>query len=105
MSFTQKDIKESNMINEGIFSEIDNAIQEYIMHVKKFDAPVTVDDCIDFCADVLDMDVDELWELENANGTISYGLSEYFNEGFCQTHRHLIREAKKVLEKNGYIVK
>ena len=92
-------------LNEGIFSEIDNAIQEYIMHVKKFDAPVTVDDCIDFCADVLDMDVDELWEFENANGTISDGLSEYFNEGFRQTHRHLIKEAKKVLEKNGYIVK
>lgn len=92
-------------INEGTFSEIDNAIQEYIMHVKKFDAPVSVDDCIDFCADVLDMDVDALWELENANGTISDGLSEYFNEGFRQTHRHLIKEAKKVLEKNGYIVK
>ena len=99
------DIKESTMINEGTFSEIDNAIQEYIMHVKKFDAPVTVDDCIDFCADVLDMDVDALWELENNNGTISDGLSEYFNEGFRQTHRHLIKEAKKVLEKNGYIVK
>lgn len=92
-------------LNEGIFSEIDNAIQEYIMHVKKFDAPVSVDDCIDFCADVLDMDVNALWELENANGTISDGLSEYFNEGFRQTHRHLIKEAKKVLEKNGYIVK
>ena len=105
MSFTQKDIKESNMINEGIFSEIDYAIQEYIMHVKKFDAPVSVDDCIDFCADVLDMDVNALWELENANGTISDGLSEYVNEGFRQTHRHLIKEAKKVLEKNGYIVK
>lgn len=99
------DIKESTMINEGTFSEIDNAIQEYIMHVKKFDAPVSVDDCIDFCADVLDMDVDALWELENGNGTISDGLSEYFNEGFRQTHRHLIKEAKKVLEKNGYIVK
>lgn len=99
------DIKESTMINEGTFSEIDNAIQEYIMHVKKFDAPVSVDDCIDFCADVLDMDVDALWELENNNGTISDGLSEYFNEGFRQTHRHLIKEAKKVLEKNGYIVK
>ena len=99
------DIKESTMINEGTFSEIDNAIQEYIMHVKKFDAPVSVDDCIDFCADVLDMDVDELWELENANGAISDGLSEYVNEGFRQTHRHLIKEAKKVLEKNGYIVK
>ena len=37
-------------LNEGLFSEIDNAIQEYIMHVKKFDAPVSVDDCIDFCA-------------------------------------------------------
>lgn len=92
-------------LNEGIFSEIDNAIQEYIMHVKKFDAPVSVDDCIDFCADVLDMDVNALWELENSNGTISDGLSEYFNEGFRQTHRHLIKEAKKVLEKNGYIVK
>lgn len=92
-------------LNEGLFSEIDNAIQEYIMHVKKFDAPVSVDDCIDFCADVLDMDVDELWELENANGAISDGLSEYVNEGFRQTHRHLIKEAKKVLEKNGYIVK
>jgi len=99
------DIKESTMINEGTFSEIDNAIQEYIMHVKKFDAPVSIDDCIDFCADVLDMDVDALWELENGNGTISDGLSEYFNEGFRQTHRHLIKEAKKVLEKNGYIVK
>lgn len=99
------DIKESTMINEGTFSEIDNAIQEYIMHVKKFDAPVSVDDCIDFCADVLDMDVDALWELENNSGTISDGLSEYFNEGFRQTHRHLIKEAKKVLEKNGYIVK
>ena len=33
MSFTQTDIKESTMINEGTFSEIDNAIQEYIMHV------------------------------------------------------------------------
>ena len=98
-------MKESIQINEGTFSEIDNAIQEYIMHVKKFDAPVSVDDCIDFCADVLDMDVDALWELENSNGTISDGLSEYVNEGFCQTHRHLIREAKKVLEKNGYIVK
>lgn len=92
-------------LNEGIFSEIDNAIQEYIMHVKKFDAPVSVDDCIDFCADVLDMDVNSLRELENSNGTISDGLSEYFNEGFRQTHRHLIKEAKKVLEKNGYIVK
>lgn len=92
-------------LNEGLFSEIDNAIQEYIMHVKKFDAPVSVDDCIDFCADVLDMDVNALWELENSNGTISDGLSEYFNEGFRQTHRHLIKEAKKVLEKNGYIVK
>lgn len=92
-------------LNEGIFSEIDSAIQEYIMHVKKFDAPVSVDDCIDFCADVLDMDVNALWELENANGTISDCLSEYFNEGFRQTHRHLIKEAKKVLEKNGYIVK
>lgn len=92
-------------LNEGTFSEIDNAIQEYIMHVKKFDAPVSVDDCIDFCADVLDMDVNALWELENSNGTISDGLSEYFNEGFRQTHRHLIKEAKKVLEKNGYIVK
>lgn len=92
-------------LNEGIFSEIDNAIQEYIMHVKKFDAPVSVDDCIDFCADVLDMDVNALWELENSNGTISDCLSEYFNEGFRQTHRHLIKEAKKVLEKNGYIVK
>lgn len=101
----KSDIKESTMINEGTFSEIDNAIQEYIMHVKKFDAPVSVDDCIDFCADVLDMDVDALWELENGNGTISDGLSEYFNEGFRQTHRHLIKEAKKVLEKNGYIVK
>ena len=100
-----RDIKESTMINEGTFSEIDNAIQEYIMHVKKFDAPVSIDDCIDFCADVLDMDVDALWELENSNGTISDGLSEYFNEGFRQTHRHLIKEAKKVLEKNGYIVK
>ena len=99
------DIKESTIINEGTFSKIDNAIQEYIMHVKKFDAPVSVDDCIDFCADVLDMDVNELWELENANGAISDGLSEYFNEGFRQTHRHLIKEAKKVLEKNGYIVK
>ena len=99
------DIKESTIINEGTFSEIDNAIQEYIMHVKKFDAPVSVDDCIDFCADVLDMDVNALWELENSNGTISDGLSEYFNEGFRQTHRHLIKEAKKVLEKNGYIVK
>ena len=99
------DIKESTMINEGTFSEIDNAIQEYIMHVKKFDAPVSVDDCIDFCADVLDMDVNALWELENSNGTISDGLSEYFNEGFRKTHRHLIKEAKKVLEKNGYIVK
>lgn len=92
-------------LNEGLFSEIDNAIQEYIIHVKKFDAPVSVDDCIDFCADVLDMDVNALWELENSNGTISDGLSEYFNEGFRQTHRHLIKEAKKVLEKNGYIVK
>ena len=92
-------------LNEGIFSEIDSAIQEYIMHVKKFDAPVSVDDCIDFCADVLDMDVNALWELENANGAISDGLSEYVNEGFRQTHRHLIKEAKKVLEKNGYIVK
>lgn len=101
----KSDIKESTMINEGTFSEIDNAIQEYIMHVKKFNAPVSIDDCIDFCADVLDMDVDALWELENANGTISDGLSEYFNEGFRQTHRHLIKEAKKVLEKNGYIVK
>lgn len=99
------DIKESTIINEGTFSEIDNAIQEYIMHVKKFDASVSVDDCIDFCADVLDMDVNALWELENSNGTISDGLSEYFNEGFRQTHRHLIKEAKKVLEKNGYIVK
>lgn len=99
------DIKESTIINEGTFSEIDNAIQEYIMHVKKYDAPVSVDDCIDFCADVLDMDVNALWELENDNGTISDGLSEYFNEGFRQTHRHLIKEAKKVLEKNGYIVK
>lgn len=99
------DIKESTIINEGTFSEIDNAIQEYIMHVKKFDAPVSVDNCIDFCADVLDMDVNELWELENSNGTISDGLSEYFNEGFRKTHRHLIKEAKKVLEKNGYIVK
>ena len=92
-------------LNEGIFSEIDNAIQEYIMHVKKFDASVSVDDCIDFCADVLDMDVNALWELENNNGTISDCLSEYVNEGFRQTHRHLIMEAKKVLEKNGYIVK
>ena len=105
ITISKKDIKESTIINEGTFSEIDNAIQEYIMHVKKFDAPVTIYDCIDFCADVLDMDIDALWELENANGTISDGLSEYFNEGFRQTHRHLIKEAKKVLEKNGYIVK
>lgn len=92
-------------LNEGTFAEIDNAIHEYIIHVKKFDAPVSVNDCIDFVSDLLDMDSDDLWDLENTEGTFSDGLAAQFNEATSPRQKRLIHEAKKVLKEHGYIVK
>ena len=103
--------KEFNMnestrrLNEGAFAEIDTAIQDYIQHVKQYDAPVSIDDCIDFVADVCDMDLSTLEDMEAQNGYISNLLGEYLQESRTIKHKHLIKEAKKYLEKRGYIVK
>lgn len=91
-------------LNEGAFAEIDLAVQEYLEHVRKYDAPISVEDCINFVCDETGISYEEIVALEDNQGEISNMLSQ--NESFApKSFSHQLREAKQTLRERGYILK
>lgn len=92
-------------LNEGRFAEIDIAVQEYMEHIKKYDAPISVDECINFICDATGLDYDVLSEMEDESGEISNMIAQY-NESYSKpSYKHTLMEAKAELRKHGYILK
>lgn len=92
-------------LNEGSFAEIDQAVQDYLEHVKKYDAPISVDDCISFIEDETGISYDLLNAMEEEAGEISGMISQYNESTNSPKAKHILREAKAELRKRGYILK
>ena len=88
----------SNNYANSIESEIILQVKDYIEHCKKYDAQCTINECIEFIAENLYQDYEEI---ENAFGSLIIDMLHIF---MAKNEATKVKYAKHLLENNGYKV-
>ena len=90
----------------GIESEVIRQVKDYIAHCKKFDAPCTTHECIEYIAENFFMDYDEIEQQFGSLITDMMHIMTQKDKGFDYEKdlEPSVAEAVKFLKKNGYKV-